>query len=1123
MVKNMENSHIPFSDNLTVRQGYRLQALEVFNWGTFHHKIWKIEPQLENALLTGDIGSGKSTLVDAITTLLVPHHKIIFNAAAGAQSKERTIRSYILGEYKNVREGFGVNAKPISLRDPRSTYSVLIARFHNESLTERVSLAQVLWIEDGKDRKFFIVAKGTLSLEAHFTDFGSDVMQLKSRLRKASNVEVFDSFKEYNQRFRQYFGMSTGKTLQLFYQTVSMKSVDNLTLFVRNHMLEESDAREQLAHLLQNFENLQRAHEAVMKARKQMEMLDPIVKEGRNYEKITKKVQAYEGARMALPMYVAEKKTEALQMALKQARNELQDSESSMIKTEADIRYIREQIDEIRDAYLQSGGDRINTLKNNIENLKQERQRRQVQWERYTENLSTLQLDAPADLSDFEENRRNAKASSEAFAKDKQKLSDELLELQIKKANQTKELDAEQQELDSLRQRKNQIPRHLIALRVEMTEALGLTEVQVPFAGELLQVKKEEGEWEGAIERVLRGLALGLLVPGEHYHAVSQYIDRTDLKGRLVYHRTFKKSKTYHADSVPDHSLIHKIEIKPGTPFEDWLETQLEERYNYLCVDNLEEFRRAPYALTRSGQVKQGRSRHEKDDRRRIGDKRHFVLGWTNEKKIMALESALKKLQAGLNTLTAVLESNQQHQAKLEEQVQQARELLHFQAFEEIDWKERVARIEDAKEEIVQLERSSDQLATLKASIANAEDRLKAKNLKRDELISKKGKLEERIDIQEKEIRSMESIMANITPGEKELHFPTLEKLDKSVFTLESADPFQSQLSLAIKKKIDLRNAELSASQKKLIGYMTHFTRSFPEDTIELQATAEYLPEMRDFHKKLKDDDLPKYEKKFKELLQKGTINDIALFKNKLEDRAHDILEKIELINQSLREIEYNPGTYIHLVPHEETDFEIREFRDDLKNCLSHSLGQDSYYSEEKYLQVKKLLDRFQHEGDKRWREKVTDVRNWYAFGASEKNLETQEEVNYYSDSSGKSGGQKEKLAYTVLASALAYQYGIHDERKSHRAFRFVVIDEAFGRGSDESTRFGLELFKKMDLQLLVVTPMQKINVIQPYIAYVHFVSNPNGQNSEVLTLTKEEFLKLQEEYWIMSGDATEL
>ena len=50
------------------------------------------------------------------------------------------------------------------------------------------------------------------------------------------------------------------------------------------------------------------------------------------------------------------------------------------------------------------------------------------------------------------------------------------------------------------------------------------------------------------------------------------------------------------------------------------------------------------------------------------------------------------------------------------------------------------------------------------------------------------------------------------------------------------------------------------------------------------------------------------------------------------------------------------------------------------------------------------------------------------------------------------------------------------------KTFRFVVIDEAFGRGSDESARFGLELFRRMGLQLLVVTPLQKIHIIEPFV-----------------------------------------
>lgn len=52
--------------------GFRLHRLEVLNWGTFDKRIWRFDLNGHNALLTGNIGSGKSTLVDAITTLLVP-------------------------------------------------------------------------------------------------------------------------------------------------------------------------------------------------------------------------------------------------------------------------------------------------------------------------------------------------------------------------------------------------------------------------------------------------------------------------------------------------------------------------------------------------------------------------------------------------------------------------------------------------------------------------------------------------------------------------------------------------------------------------------------------------------------------------------------------------------------------------------------------------------------------------------------------------------------------------------------------------------------------------------------------------------------------------------------------
>ena len=69
-----------------------------------------------------------------------------------------------------------------------------------------------------------------------------------------------------------------------------------------------------------------------------------------------------------------------------------------------------------------------------------------------------------------------------------------------------------------------------------------------------------------------------------------------------------------------------------------------------------------------------------------------------------------------------------------------------------------------------------------------------------------------------------------------------------------------------------------------------------------------------------------------------------------------------------------------------------------------------------------------------------------------------------------------------------------------------MVIDEAFSRGSEASTRYALSLFTRLGLQLLIVTPLQKIHVIEPHVSAVGFVDNPNGNYSRLMSLTITEF-----------------
>jgi uncharacterized protein YPO0396 len=322
----------------------------------------------------------------------------------------------------------------------------------------------------------------------------------------------------------------------------------------------------------------------------------------------------------------------------------------------------------------------------------------------------------------------------------------------------------------------------------------------------------------------------------------------------------------------------------------------------------------------------------------------------------------------------------------------------------------------------------------------------------------------------------------------------------------------ETDLSADLHRRIERLTNKLSGYALNLGQHMAAVLRRWPELHADMDANVDARGEFLAVRDRVATDDLPRFESEFKEQLNKNAIQELAGFNNWLNRQASAIDERVGRINEALGAVPYNPGRYIRLEKEPTTNQDVSQFRSDLRNLTNDSLAVDGdQYSEQRFTDVKRIIERFRGregyaESDKTWTRRVTDVRNWFVFSASERDVGTDAEWEHYSDSDGKSGGQKEKLAYTILAASLAYQFGLEWGVEQSRDFRFAVIDEAFGRGSDLSTRYALELFAALGLQLLIVTPLQKVHVIEPYVKAIGFVDNPTGKFSRLQTMTIEEY-----------------
>ena len=1102
--------------------GFRLQFVEIYNWGTFDKKIWRLSPEGKHSLLTGANGSGKTTLVDALLTLLVPASKRFYNQSSGADHRrERDEKSYCLGAYGNIQYENKSTASTQYLRT-KDDYSILLASFRDQGLQQDVTLAQVRWFSNNDLKRVYLFSPHQLTIQEHFTPLDT-AGEWKRRLRNIDRTELFDSFTKYSQKFSKVFGFKSEKALSLFAHTVGIKVLGNLNEFIRSNMLEESDIEEEFRKLREHYDNLLSVHNTIEKAKEQLLYLEPIIEQGKEFQVVEADIRQVEEILEIIPAYFSREKIGLLEESenLKQQALERVESGIGEIKKES-TRLDTQRTDLEIAISKDETGEQIRNIDREISAFAKERDAKQYKAREYDTIAEMINYPTDPDEQGFYETLQKAKKQKQDIERQlpvlHEEWSDKRNSLQSSKKRSKELLD----EIRSLEGRKNQIPLKNISIRKGILDHLGASEEEIPFIGELIQVRHTEKIWESAIERLLHNFALILLVPNKYYTQVNRYVNSTDLMGRIIYFKVDpQRVEHVRIEEHPD-SLITKLEIDPQSVYHDWIKAQLQKSYNYICTDSLEDFQRYEKALTKEGLMKNS-ERHEKDDRIQIVRQSNYILGWDNSEKVELIQAQRRELEKRIQSITTTVKEVERKREDLATTRDLLNKLLSFTDYHEIDWQKHVLKIQQLSDEQQHLKGSSDQLQELEQQLQQIREQLLHKKREEEQLSEQRANLKR--DIQEYQQQRSEhaTLLEAYTHIKLDEYFeklqPYLEQMN-SPLHLKNIDTVMAAIRDEVYRILKNTRQEQSKIEIALVRKMHSFktpaesvTQKYPSwtaDTLDLQDSPEFITEYINLYKRIKDEDLPRHEQRFKTWLNERVIVNFAGFEASLDKQFKAIKASIKELNESLKQIEFHttPPTYIqidHKDVRDHGESGITMFRQSLRDVFSNlNKLHETKELETSFKKVKTIIERMTN--DEVWRKKVTDVRNWLEFGAIEKHRLDDSPKRYYDDSQGLSGGEKAKLAYTILASAIAYQFGINQKGYQLKSFRFVVVDEAFSKVDPENASFAMELFKQLNLQLMVVTPLDKINIVEKFIHSVHYTENKNRQNSAVYDLTIKEY-----------------
>lgn len=1111
----------------------RLALVQVVNWGTFHG-AHTMHVDRNGTLLTGNSGVGKSTLFDAMLRVFDARprsNEAAAQRAGGAVEDKRTTFTYMRGKVGDKAVGEGSAS---AFQRPGATWSAVALTFDNAAGTKITISALFDLPKNGTESsvgRFYVIDNKPLDLGA--IEGIADKRFTKGALETIfPDAQIFDVHKAFAERFRRLLGINSDQALPLLRVIQAGKGLGgSVNTFFRDQVLDAPATLTAADDVVEEFSNLMSIRQRLEDVRQQRDQLAPVP--GMNKEYAQSLLEANRLRELSGEEFDAFKQQLSVTVHAKTLARfkDLAQAKAKELSAERGVRdALAKELRQLESDYNNQGGNAISAIEQSLENARVGLKLRQQVEEAARQALGDAGLNLEWTAEGWEQAHEQAASRSAELKDDSEALRELRFEAFDGHATKKRELAAAQQELVSLKTRKSLLPPSSIENRAAIAAATGVPEERMPFGGELIDLAEGEEQWRPAAERALRNLATTLLVPGEHFAAVTRYLNDNTIRGAL---RAVDVSKplagaALAVEDVSDGDLLTKLNILTFGANADagqWIRERIALDFAYPSVEDPDELAKLDKGLSLGGVVKRNRHTVEKDDR--FTSRQDYVLGFDNASKLELVAAKVGELENELAKAAELAQSREDSHQGMTRQLEALRRI----ADDERGWEHVSAAV--AAEELTKIEQRLKDALAAQADLEPLRANIEAVREKHQSSTGSAAVLQSEYKTLDQQMTTADALL--------DAARNRLDQAPPSSTTVAALEPYFSAFAevselheldtLAAEVRSKLL-AELHATESRGQALAERLTRMF-EGFVREWGTAISADhgtsigaagEFESRYHQIVSEGLPAQEAEFRQFFNQRTHESFSTLLHLLDEERRAITSRILPLNGILSEVNFHEGSFLELDIKQTLPPTAKQFKDAIQNALktrhtrpSRAAGapsgagaspeaDDDVELTNRYKSLETLVKRLgsQTPEDRRWRAEVLDVRG-HLFIQCKEHRSVQgprggkkTDVYMHADTGSMSGGERQRFTAFIMAAALSYQLGIAEQ--GFTTYGTVMMDEAFVLASEEFAGAGIKALHEFGFQLLLAAPENVIDLSRHLGSVTEILRDKRSNRSGVLT-----------------------